>query len=57
VRQHLGSAGEPLALALEALDRARYGGDAPLPRAEMRRWWSGFARTAAAGSSSSGRGR
>jgi transglutaminase-like putative cysteine protease len=57
VRQHLGSAGEPLALALEALDRARYGGDAPLPRAEMRRWWSGFARTAAAGSTSAGRGR
>ncbi|MCE2908193.1 MAG: DUF3488 and transglutaminase-like domain-containing protein [Burkholderiaceae bacterium] len=57
VRRHLGSAGEPLSAALEALDRARYGGDAPLPRAALRRWWAGFARTAAAGSASAGRGR
>lgn len=48
VRAALGAAGEALALQLEALDRARYGGDATPPRGELRRWWAGFAQAARA---------
>jgi hypothetical protein len=45
VRQHLGAAGEALAVELEALDRARYAqrGRAPVARG----WWPRFAELAA----------
>jgi protein-glutamine gamma-glutamyltransferase len=43
VRLALGAAGEPLAAALEQLEQQRYGSEAPLPRAALRRWWAGFA--------------
>ncbi len=46
VRQHLGPAGEPLALALESLDRARYG--QPGRPGLSRGWWPRFAALAAA---------
>jgi hypothetical protein len=46
VRQHLGPAGEALALELEALDRSRYGqGGRP---GVARGWWKRFAALAAA---------
>jgi transglutaminase-like putative cysteine protease len=45
VRAELGAAGEPLAVALEALDRARYGRGGE--RRVDARWWRGF-RSAAA---------
>ena len=45
VREHLGEAGEPLALQLEALDRSRY---AQPGRAGIERgWWPRFAALAA----------
>jgi protein-glutamine gamma-glutamyltransferase len=43
VRQALGPAGEPLAAALEALDRGRYGGG---PAVAPGRWWRDFAAQA-----------
>ena len=48
VRATLGAAGEALAQQLDALDRARYGGAAPLARGELRRWWAGFVQAARA---------
>ncbi len=48
VRQQLGAGGEPLAATLDALDQARYGADAALPRPALRRWWQDFARQARA---------
>lgn len=41
VRAALGTAGEPLAAELEALDRLRYGDGVAQP---ARRWWPGFAK-------------
>ncbi|WP_416462721.1 transglutaminaseTgpA domain-containing protein [Rubrivivax gelatinosus] len=41
VRAALGTAGEPLAAQLEALDRLRYGDGVVQP---ARRWWPGFAK-------------
>jgi hypothetical protein len=48
VRAQLGPAGEPLAAALEALDRERYGRDTALPPAALRQWWAAFAGAARA---------
>ena len=45
VRQHLGAAGEALALELEALDRSRYA--RPGRPAVTRGWWKRFAELAA----------
>ena len=45
VREHLGAAGEPLALQLEALDRARYA--QPGRSGVERGWWRRFAAAAA----------
>ena len=54
VRAQLGAAGEAAALQLEELDRLRYGGTA-LGRADLRRWWRGFAASMAAGKPASTR--
>jgi hypothetical protein len=45
VRQHLGAAGEPLALELEALDQLRYA--QPGRPVVARGWWPRFASLAA----------
>jgi protein-glutamine gamma-glutamyltransferase len=45
VRERLGALGEPLALELEALDRARYA--QPGRAAVARAWWKRFAELAA----------
>lgn len=47
VRQGLGEAGEPLAAALEALARQRYGSEDGRSRLLPARWWRGFAAQAA----------
>jgi protein-glutamine gamma-glutamyltransferase len=45
VRHALGTAGEPVAAELEALDRLRYGGvDAADAKPGLARWWRGFQR-------------
>jgi len=46
VRSALGGRGEPLAAALESLDRLRYA--APGQRLPPRQWWSGFVQAAEA---------
>ncbi len=42
VRAALGSRGSPLAEALEALDRLRYGGTERIGARQLGRWWAGF---------------
>ncbi len=43
VRRALGTPGEPVALALDALDRQRYGAtDRTASAADLRSWWRGF---------------
>jgi hypothetical protein len=48
VRARLGSGGEALARALEALDVQRYSASAGSTSAAERRWWTSFASAAAA---------